>query len=105
MQDLTPFFECWWANIAVTPRIKRQRLDKALMQLTAFWGTKLGLDVRNTTFILKMKEVEAPMTWVENLRAKNLAQPWRDIGVVRWDDYAHVRVETPGIDLESLGQD
>ena len=94
--------QCWWANIAVTPHIKRQRLNKALMQVTAFWGEKAGLDVRNTVFLLKMKEVRVPMDWEPNLREYNLRQPWRDIGTVIWDDVGHVVVDTPGIDLEAL---
>ena len=93
--------QCWWANIAVTPHIKRQRLDKALMQLTLFWGTKEGLDVRNTEFILKMKEVRVPMEWEPGLRTYNVKQPWRDIGKVRWQD-GGMRVEVPGMDLEGL---
>jgi predicted DCC family thiol-disulfide oxidoreductase YuxK len=93
--------QCWWANIAVTPHIKHKRLDKALMQLTAFWGTQEGLDVLNTEFILKMKEVRVPMDWEPGLRDDNLRQPWRDIGTIRWDDYAHAKVETPGVDLEN----
>ena len=93
--------QCWWANIAVTPHIKRQRLNKALMQVTAFWGGKIGLDVRNTVFILKMKEVRVPMDWEPHLREYNLRQPWRDIGTIRWDDVGHVVVATPGVDLEA----
>ena len=93
--------QCWWANIAVTPHIKRRRLDKALMQATAFWGEKVGLDVRNTVFILKMKEVRVPMDFVPKLRADNLSQPWRDIGTVRRDAAGQVVVETPGVDLET----
>ncbi|MDD5033221.1 MAG: DCC1-like thiol-disulfide oxidoreductase family protein [Methylococcaceae bacterium] len=93
--------QCWWANIAVTPHIKRKRLNKALMQLTAFWGTKVGVDLLNTEFLLKMKEVRVPMDWEANLRDHNLRQPWRDIGTVRWDELGQVRVETPGIDLEA----
>ncbi len=94
--------QCWWANIAVTPHIKRQRLNKALMQVTAFWGEKEGLDVRKTVFLLKMKEVRVPMDWEPNLREYNLRQPWKDIGTVIWDDVGHVVVDTPGIDLEAL---
>jgi predicted DCC family thiol-disulfide oxidoreductase YuxK len=94
--------QCWWANIAVTPHIKKRRLDKALMQATAFWGEKEGLDVRNTVFILKMKEVRVPMDFEPGLRAYNLSQPWKDIGTVRFDDIGHVAVETPGLDLEAL---
>jgi len=94
--------QCWWANIAVTPHIKLKRFEKALMQVTAFWGEKEGLDVRNTEFILKMKDVRVPMDFVPNLRAYNLSQPWKNIGTVRWDDFDHVKLETPGIDLEAL---
>ena len=94
--------QCWWANIAVTPHIKRQRLQKALMQATAFWGRKVGLEVDKTVFLLKMKEVRVPMDWEPNLREYNLSQPWRDIGTVKWDDPGHVVVNTPGIDLEAL---
>jgi len=94
--------QCWWANIAVTPHIKNRRLNKALMQVTAFWGGKLGLDVPNTEFILKMKEVKVPMDFEPGLRAYNLSQPWKDIGKVVWDDFGHVRVETLGMDLEAL---
>ncbi len=94
--------QCWWANIAVTPHIKRQRLNKALMQVTAFWGNKVGLDVGNTVFLLKMKEVRVPMDWEPNLRDYNIRQAWRNIGTVKWDDVGHVVVETPGINLEAL---
>lgn len=94
--------QCWWANIAVTPHIKRQRLQKALMQATAFWGRKVGLEVTKTVFLLKMKEVRVPMDWEPNLREYNLSQAWRDIGTVTWDDPGHVVVDTPGIDLEAL---
>jgi hypothetical protein len=94
--------QCWWANIAVTPHIKRKRLDKALMQVTAFWGEKLGLDVPNTEFILKMKEVRVPMDFEPGLRAYNLSQPWKTIGTVRLEGYDHVKLDTPGINLEAL---
>jgi predicted DCC family thiol-disulfide oxidoreductase YuxK len=93
--------QCWWANIAVTPRIHRSRLDKALMQVTTFWGGKLGLDVRNTEFIIKMKEVRVPMDWEKNLRAHNLGQPWRDVGTVQWRDGA-MRAQLPGLELAPL---
>lgn len=92
--------QCWWANIAVTPHINRRRLDKALMQVTTFWGGKLGLDVRNTEFIIKMKEVRVPMDWEKDLRAYNLSQPWRDVGTVRWKDGA-MRADIPGLETES----
>jgi len=93
--------QCWWANIVVTPHIKRPRLEKGLMQAVAFWGGKLGLDLPHTEFILKMKPVAVPMDWEPNLRHRNLAQPWQDIGTLRWDR-DRVLLTLPAIDLEKL---
>lgn len=93
--------QCWWANIVVTPHIKLPRLEKGLMQAIAFWGGKLGLDFERTPFTLKMKEVEVPMDWQPGLRHRNLAAPWKDIGSIHWDGN-RIRLETPGLDLESL---
>lgn len=88
--------QCWWANIAVTPHINRKRLDKALMQVTAFWGTKEGLDLRDATFILKEKNVRVPMDWEAGLRGYNLSQPWHDVGRVVWRDGA-AKIDLPGL--------
>ena len=93
--------QCWWANIAVTPHIKRKRLDKALMQVTAFWSQKLNLDLQITRFTVKMKEVRVPMTWEKDLRAYNIRQPWRDVGRIIWDERS-ARSGIPAIELEAL---
>ena len=90
-----------WANVAVTASIKRKRLDKFLVKVTAFWGTKLGLDLADATFIIKMKEVRAPMEWEPDLRSRNINQPWRNIGKVIWWN-GSARIEIPDTDLEAL---
>ncbi|QSA97183.1 DCC1-like thiol-disulfide oxidoreductase family protein [Methylococcus sp. EFPC2] len=88
--------QCWWANIAVTPHIKRKRLDKALMQITAFWGTKEGLDLNNAQFVVKEKYVKVPMDWEAGLRGNNLEQPWHDVGAVIWRNQ-EARIDLPGL--------
>ncbi|WP_349432388.1 DCC1-like thiol-disulfide oxidoreductase family protein [Methylomarinum sp. Ch1-1] len=73
-----------WANIAVTPKIDDLRLRKFIMKVTAFWGIKSGLELDDTTFLVKLKKIEAPFTWRENLLNKNLSGSWRSIGTARW---------------------
>jgi predicted DCC family thiol-disulfide oxidoreductase YuxK/uncharacterized membrane protein YphA (DoxX/SURF4 family) len=90
-----------WANVAVTAHIKRERLDKFIRKVTVFWAMKLGLDLSFTEFIIKLKEIRAPMTWELDLRRKNMNQPWRDIGTAIWQNGA-MRIEIPAIDLERL---
>ncbi len=73
-----------WANIAVTPRIDKHRLEKFIMKITAFWGRKTGLDLHDATFIIKAKKIAMPFTWQRDLRKKNLAGPWIDLGTAKW---------------------
>ena len=73
-----------WANIAVTPKINSARLSKFIMKVTAFWGTKVGLDLNNARFLIKHKEIQSPEQWMFNLRKDNLAGEWKNIGIVTW---------------------
>ncbi|MGR8934597.1 MAG: DCC1-like thiol-disulfide oxidoreductase family protein [Gammaproteobacteria bacterium] len=73
-----------WANISVTPNIDNQRLAKAIKKITAFWGVKVGLDLNEARFRIKLKKVQAPSQWQPNLRSDNIAQPWVDIGSAKW---------------------
>ncbi len=75
-----------WANIAVTPNIDQARLNKFIMKVTAFWGKELGLDINRTTFIIRMKKIEAPSVWVYDQLNKNLSGEWQVIGSARWID-------------------
>ena len=54
------------------------------MKVTAFWGQKLGLDLDNATFFIKMKKIDAPTHWVEDQLHKNLDSGWTTVGEVRW---------------------
>ncbi|MBP1150770.1 MULTISPECIES: DCC1-like thiol-disulfide oxidoreductase family protein [Methylocaldum] len=90
-----------WANVAVTSHMHQERLSKFLKKVTAFWGTELGLDLSNAEFLVKLKEVRVPMDWEDDLRHKNIAQPWRDVGKVIWQR-GNFRVELPNIDIETL---
>jgi hypothetical protein len=54
------------------------------MKVTAFWGHKLGLNLNNTVFHIKLKKIIAPDDWVFDLRNKNLSTEWVNIGEVTW---------------------
>lgn len=90
-----------WANVAVTSHMNPDRLEKFLKKVTAFWGAELGLDLAEAEFVLKMKEIRVPMDWEDDLRHKNMAQPWRDIGTVTWRR-GRMQVAIPEVDVEAL---
>lgn len=73
-----------WANIAVTPTINNARARKFIMKVTAFWGQKIGLDLENTVFNIKMKKIESPTHWVKDQLHKNFTSEWVTIGTVHW---------------------
>ena len=73
-----------WANIAVTPQIDHQRLSKFIMKITAFWGIKSGLDLDTTIFTIKLKKIESPSYWVNDLLKSNLSGSWQNIGYANW---------------------
>lgn len=73
-----------WANIAVTPNIQPDRLSKFIMKVTAFWGTKVGLDLNHAKFLIKHKKIASPRQWQFNLREDNLSGEWDDIGTALW---------------------
>ncbi|MDO9105768.1 MAG: DCC1-like thiol-disulfide oxidoreductase family protein [Methylovulum sp.] len=73
-----------WANIAVTPTINNVRLQKFIMKVTAFWGQKIGLNLNNTVFHIKLKKIDAPTHWVSDQLHLNFSSPWTTIGTVTW---------------------
>ena len=75
-----------WANIAVTPNIENQRLHKFIMKVTAFWGQKIGLNLDNAVFNIKLKKISAPSYWVHDQLHKNFTSPWITIGTAKWSD-------------------
>jgi predicted DCC family thiol-disulfide oxidoreductase YuxK len=75
-----------WANIAVTPNIDNKRLRKLMMKVTAFWGQKIGLNLDNIVFNIKLKKINAPSYWVYDQLHLNFSSPWTNIGTAKWHD-------------------
>ncbi|CAB1275374.1 DCC1-like thiol-disulfide oxidoreductase family protein [Candidatus Nitrosacidococcus tergens] len=92
-----------WANVAITPHINAYRFHKFISKVTAFWGPRIGADLQDSIFIIKAKNVEIPLDhWEKDLRNKNIAQPWVDIGKVIWS-YQVMEIKlNPEINIESL---
>lgn len=89
-----------WANIAVTPNIDESRLKKFLMKVTAFWGIKEGLRLDQTTFVIKIKKIQAPFEWKKDLRNSNLSGDWQNVGKLNWQG-KQVEIQLPA-DLDTL---
>jgi predicted DCC family thiol-disulfide oxidoreductase YuxK len=84
-----------WANIAVTPTINDTRLKKFIMKVTAFWGHKIGLNLDNTLFHLKLKKIDAPTHWVYDQLHNNFSSTWTNIGSAKWTDGV-ISIQLPG---------
>jgi hypothetical protein len=92
-----------WANVAVTPHINKYRLYKFIKKITAFWGTKVGLNLQDAVFVIKAKEIDVPINhWEKDLRNKNINQAWADVGKAIWKDgLMHIEL-VPGVNIEYL---
>jgi hypothetical protein len=73
-----------WANVAITSHMSRDRLEKFGKKITAFYGREMGVDLSAAEFVIKAKHVEVPTTWEYDLRHRNMAEAWRDIGSLHW---------------------
>lgn len=56
-----------------------------MMKVTAFYGQKLGLNLNQITFEIKLKKIQAPSAWVYDLRKQNLTGSWQTIGQANWN--------------------
>jgi hypothetical protein len=90
-----------WANRAVTPHIKETNLNKALLKITAFWGTKVGLSLKNAQFKILSKPIRSPSQWEYDLRSKNLNGQWNTIGSVSWIDN-HYQSNFPNLFIPNI---
>jgi predicted DCC family thiol-disulfide oxidoreductase YuxK len=91
-----------WANVAITSHMSRDRLEKFTKKITAFYGVEMGVDLSDADFVIKAKQVEAPTTWEYDLRHRNMAAPWRNVGAVTWRPDG-MRLDLPGFESELSG--
>jgi len=75
-----------WANVAVRPIMDRQRLELFSKKVILFWGTKIGINVEETEFHIKLKHIQVTDHWVDNLRQFNTKQPWSNAADIAWEN-------------------
>ena len=75
-----------WANVAITSHMSLDRLEKFSKKVTAFYATPLGISLNDAHFIIKSKHVEVPTEWSYDLRHRNMAADWEDIGQLHWHE-------------------
>jgi hypothetical protein len=91
-----------WANVAITKHMSRDRLEKFMRKVTAYYGVEMGVNLADADFVIKMKDVGVPMDWEYDLRHSNMAAPWRDVGSIAWRDDG-MRLDVSGL-AEMRGQ-
>lgn len=89
-----------WANVAVMADVDSKRFYKYTKKVTAFWGKKTGLDLDNAQLTIKVKKIHVPMTWKYDLRHRNIAQPWENIGQVIWKN-GSMDLRIPEVNIDS----
>ena len=62
------------------------RLEKFSKKITAFYAPRLGIPLNDARFIIKSKQVEVPTDWSYDLRHRNMAAGWEDIGELQWHE-------------------
>lgn len=90
-----------WANVAIMADVDQKRFFKFTEKVTAFWCAKIGLDLSDLELTIKMKEIQTPAEWERDLRNKNIARPWRNIGRVIWKN-GSMTLDIPEVDLNAL---
>lgn len=75
-----------WANVAITSHMSLDRLEKFSKKITAFYAPRLGIPLNDARFIIKSKQVEVPTDWSYDLRHRNMATGWEDIGELQWHE-------------------
>lgn len=61
-------------------------LNKSVRDFTAFWAIKNGIDMKDATFLIKVKKIDSPTGWEKDFLNKQIAKPWIDGGFIQWKD-------------------
>lgn len=75
-----------WTFRIVGPKVDQKKLANGLRDFTAFWAYKNNVDLKNSTFKVKVKKVDLPTGWKKNLLHEQMEHPWIDAGVLRWEN-------------------
>lgn len=75
-----------WGFRVNSPTINQQQLIEGLKNFTSFWAHKNDVDLKNTTFDIRVKKNAIPNGWEYDFLNKQVANPWLDGGTVKWEN-------------------
>jgi predicted DCC family thiol-disulfide oxidoreductase YuxK len=78
-----------WRKVSFSmnnPNINLKILSSGVRDFTAFWAIKNGVDLKNATFLIKVKKIDTPRGWEKDFLNKQIVKPWIDGGFVQWKD-------------------
>ena len=75
-----------WAFRVNSPRIKQKRLEKGLIDFTAFFAHKMKLNLNDCTFKVVVKIIEKPSQWVKDYAKSQEGGIWINAGTITWKD-------------------
>jgi len=78
-----------WRKVSFSmnsPTIDQKTLNNGVRDFTAFWAGKNGIDLKDATFLIKVKKIDSPKGWEKDFLNKQIAKPWIDGGFVQWKD-------------------
>jgi predicted DCC family thiol-disulfide oxidoreductase YuxK len=88
-----------WTFRVNSPLVNQDRLANGIRDFTAFWAHKNNVNIKDATFLIRVKKNREPQKWEYDFLRKQLQNPWLDGGSVKWID----SVYTPEIkDIEKL---
>lgn len=73
-------------------------MQSNLKKFIYFWAYKNNVDIKNSKFILKRKEIKVSNQWEKDLLKNNLESPWKEIGILYFIEGVSFTNNIPKID-------
>ncbi|GEO03916.1 hypothetical protein AAE02nite_15800 [Adhaeribacter aerolatus] len=73
-----------WAYRVTGAHPEPNSLQTGMAQFSAFWMQQQGLNLKEATFLIRVKKIAVVNNWEKNYLNRQMQQPWRTIGRVYW---------------------
>jgi predicted DCC family thiol-disulfide oxidoreductase YuxK len=67
-----------------SPNINTNNLNTGIRDFTAFWAHQNNINLRDATFLIKVKKIESTDKWEKDFLNRQIAKPWKEGGYVEW---------------------
>lgn len=75
-----------WTFEIVSSTLEKKKLSEGISKYTAFWAKKHDISLVNTTFKVKIKNIDAPQDWQQHFLRNQMSKPWETVGTAVWED-------------------